>query len=447
MTYCITDIETTGGNAATGGITEISIYKHDGEKVVDHFTTLINPMRAIPSFVVSLTGITNEMVKDAPVFEDVAEQVYNFLQGSVFVAHSVNFDHSFIKYELQKAGYDLQVKKLCTIRLARKAFPNAEGYSLGTLCRTLKIPITGRHRADGDAKATTHLFELVLKSVGLTLINEMLKRDSAEQWLPQYLDREVVDKLPKTAGVYYFHNAKGKVIYVGKAINLKKRVAGHFTNFNPEERRQHFLRQITNITFKECANELHALVLESTEIKRLWPKYNYSQKEPLIKFGLYSYYDNRGYLHLALDKKKKTLPAIFIFNLYEDGRRMLRNMVEECGLNAKFCHLDENTVTDEDLADMGSPSVYNKKVETALQRFLEAQPSFALFEGVPGKPETVCLLVERGSFWGMGHLPRGKKITCINELKDIIQPYTDNNFIRHSLLNYASLNPHKVKSF
>lgn len=404
-------------------------------------------MRHIPPFITTLTGISNAMVANAPVFEEVAERIHEFLKGSVFVAHSVNFDHSFLKYELQKAGFNLQVKKLCTIRMARKVFTTAEGFSLGTLCRQLHIPITDRHRADGDAKATVHLFEKILELGGEQLIKDMLRRDSAEQWLPHMLDKNVVDNLPKRAGVYYFHNAKGKIIYVGKALNLRKRVAGHFTNFNPEERRQHFLRQITNITYRECANELHALVLESTEIKRLWPKYNYSQKEPLIKFGLYSYYDRRGYLHLALEKKRKNLPAIFVFNLLEDGRRFLRALAEERGLHPKFCHVDLTEITQEDLDQMGEPALYNNRVETALKAFLDAQPSFALFEGVPGKPETVCLLMERGSFWGMGQLPRGKKVSDINELKEILEPYTDNNFIRNSLLNYASLNPHKVKTF
>lgn len=272
----------------------------------------------------------------------------------------------------------------------------------------------------------------------------MLRKDSGDQWLPLLLEKAAINSLPNKPGVYYFHDSKGRIIYVGKAINLRKRVRGHFTSFNPGERRQHFLRHITKVTFKECANELHALVLESTEIKRLWPKYNYSQKEPLIKFGLYSYYDNRGYLHLALDKKRKNFPSIHTFNIYEEGRRTLREFVDQCGLNPKFCHLDVNPITEEDITLIGPPEEYNYRVSKAVNGFITRLKSFALLENVPGKRENVCLLMERGSFWGMGYIPQNQQINSIDELKAMLEPLADNNFIRNSLFNFAAAYPSRV---
>ncbi|MGZ3925039.1 MAG: 3'-5' exonuclease, partial [Flavisolibacter sp.] len=139
MTYAIVDIETTGGYAAANGIIEISIKVFDGEKVLEEFETLINPNQAIPKYIQGFTGINNEMVQDAPVFEEVAEKVYTFLQGNVFVAHNVNFDYSFVKSHLEFYGYSFNAKKLCTVRLARQIFPGLPSYSLGNLCDSLDI--------------------------------------------------------------------------------------------------------------------------------------------------------------------------------------------------------------------------------------------------------------------------------------------------------------------
>lgn len=304
--YAIVDIETTGGHASANGITEIAIYIHDGNRVIRHYTTLINPQQKIPLYITALTGISNAMVASAPTFNEVAAEIHDILQHNIFVAHNVNFDFSFIRHHLLEAGLTLNVKKLCTVRLSRKVFTGLASYSLGNLCRSLCIEIENRHRADGDARATVILFDKILQAEGISHINHMLKRSSSEQWLPVNLERSVIDKLPAGPGVYYFHDNKGKVIYVGKAINVKKRVGSHFTHNDPGNRRQHFLRLVCNITSTVCSSELHALVLESTEIKRLWPKYNYSQKQPAQKYGLYSFEDNRGYIRLAIDKKKKT---------------------------------------------------------------------------------------------------------------------------------------------
>ena len=228
--YAIVDIETTGGSAINGGITEIAIHIHDGSRVVQHFSTLINPERRVPDFITALTGISNAMVASAPTFNEVADKIFELLSDTIFVAHSVNFDHSFIYHHLKKCGYELNVKKLCTVRLARKAIPGLSSYGLGKICRHLNILIDDRHRADGDAKATVKLFENILQNNGQEHIDKMLKRSSSEQWLPVYLDKNKIDNLPPVAGVYYFHNNKGKVIYVGKAINIKKRVVSHFTH-------------------------------------------------------------------------------------------------------------------------------------------------------------------------------------------------------------------------
>ena len=441
--YAIVDIETTGGYASAHGITEIAIYLHDGRRVVKQFETLINPLQKIPSYITALTGINNAMVANAPLFETVAASIYDLLNDVVFIAHNVNFDHSFIKHHLKAAGFELNVKKLCTVRLSRKTFPGLPSYSLGNLCRSLALPIENRHRAGGDASATVKLFEHCLANGGDLHVVQMLKKSSADQWLPVSLTKADILKLPGCPGVYYFHDAKDKIVYVGKAINIKKRVSSHFTHNDADRKRQNFLRTITKITFKECATELEAIVLESTEIKRLWPKYNYSQKQPAQRFALYMFEDNRGYQRLAIDKKKKNVPQLYSFNLLHEGLVLLKNMVEEFELNEKLCFIDKTPFTENELAIIEPPITYNTKIKKAVAALEVQLPTFAVMDKGIKEQEKLCLLIERGSFWGMGYLPAATTVTSTIDLKNYLNPYADNDTIRNSIYSFVQKNPEK----
>src|SRR5690606_38685467 len=162
MLYAIVDIETTGGHAAANGITEIAIAIHDGKQVIQFYETLINPLKPIPFFIQNLTGIDDNMVAQAPLFSEKAKEIYTLLEGKIFIAHNVNFDYSFVKHHLEKAGYHWNAKKLCSVRMARKILPGMKSYSLGKLCHQLKIAHNNRHRAGGDTLATAALFSLLM---------------------------------------------------------------------------------------------------------------------------------------------------------------------------------------------------------------------------------------------------------------------------------------------
>ncbi|MCX6212913.1 3'-5' exonuclease [Spirosoma sp.] len=174
--YCIVDVETTGGVKGPTRLTEIAIFRHDGQQVVDSFHSLLNPGCPIPPFIRHLTGISDEMVQDAPTFADVAGDVLNITQDAIFVAHNVGFDFSFIQKELNWLGHDFLRRTLCTVRTSRKLLPGYPSYSLGKLCRSLEIPLNGRHRAQGDAAATVLLFEMLLKNDAQGLIPRITSR-------------------------------------------------------------------------------------------------------------------------------------------------------------------------------------------------------------------------------------------------------------------------------
>jgi len=441
--YAIVDIETTGGYATAFGITEVAVYVHDGKRVVKHFETLVNPQQGIPRYITALTGIDNSMVATAPLFEDIAETLFELLNDQIFIAHNVNFDYSFIKHHLKASGFELTTKKLCTVRLGRKIFPGLPSYSLGNLCRSLQLPIENRHRAGGDAKATVKLFEHYLENGAETHIEQMLKKSSADQWLPLYLTKADILQLPSGPGVYYFHDVKDKIVYVGKAVNIRKRVSSHFTHNDGDRKRQNFLRTICKITCKECATELEAIVLESTEIKRLWPKYNYSQKQPAQRFALYMFEDNLGYQRLAIDKKKKNIPPLYSFNLLHEGQVMLRKIVEEFELNEKLCFIDRTPFSENDYANLESPESYNEKIKKAVGALEKQLPTFAVMDNGLKKEEKLCLLIERGSFWGMGYLPASLQISSCTDLKCLLVPYADNDTIRNSIYSFVQQNPEK----
>ena len=235
MLYAVVDIETTGNGYKGQKITEISALIFDGKKIVDEFTSLVNPEQNIPTFITNLTGITNAMVRNAPKFYEVAKKVEEITKGTIFVAHNVNFDYNIIQAEFKSLGYDFKRKKLCTVRLTRKIIPGLPSYSLGNICSGENIPINGRHRAKGDAEATVELFRRLLERDDNFTINSFLNPRSRQATLPPLLDKIVVDKLPETFGVYYFKNLAKEVIYVGKANNIKQRVISHFYDKKKKE--------------------------------------------------------------------------------------------------------------------------------------------------------------------------------------------------------------------
>lgn len=445
--YAIVDIETTGGHASSHDITEIAILVHDGNRVVEEFHSLVNPGREIPLYITALTGINSDMVRDAPYFDELAPEIASILERHIFVAHNVNFDYSFVKHHLKLAGHSLDTRKLCTVRLSRKVFPGLPSYSLGNLCRQLDIRIEQRHRAGGDARATAVLFDKLLQHGAITHIDQMLKKHSAERWLPLQLDQSDIDRLPEGPGIYYFHDVKGKVIYVGKAINISKRVRNHFTHNEPDRKRQNFLRHVASVSFTACVNELEALVMESAEIRRLWPRYNLSQKQPAKKFGLYLFEDNRGYMRLAIDHRKKNLPAVYRFNLLHEGLVMLQKLVDAFELHPKLCYLDRSVFTEQDHAFLPPPAVYNGKVRTALESLDEQLPTMAILDEGKSPGEKLCLLMERGHFYGMGYLPEKDITKGLVQIREQLRPLPDNDFIRNSIYSFAEANPEKVMRF
>ena len=302
--YAIIDIETTGGMAKRDKITEIAIVLHDGTNKIDQFDTLINPERSIPYEITRITGITNEMVADAPKFYEVAKKIVEMTEGAIFVAHNVRFDYSFIREEFARLGFTYTRKQLCTVRMSRKAFPGLKSYSLGNLIRHFNISVNARHRALDDTLATVELFEKMLhESMYSDDVNVMINRGIREQKLPEGISIEMLHTLPESPGVYYFHNEMGRVVYVGKSVNIRSRVMQHFSKITSKS--TEMLKQVKDITYEVTGSELLALLLESEEIKNLQPSINKAQRTKDYPYFIHTYADEDGFKRFNLNKTSK----------------------------------------------------------------------------------------------------------------------------------------------
>jgi DNA polymerase-3 subunit epsilon len=294
--YAIIDIETTGGSAQIEKITEIAIYQHDGTQITAEFVSLVNPERNIPYFITNLTGITNEMVEDAPRFYEIAKKIIELTEGRIFVAHNARFDYSFIRQEYKSLGFNFKRNILDTVALSRKLIPGHKSYSLGNICTDLSISINGRHRASGDALATVKLFELLIaKDIEMNGARSALTKNTRVSKLHPQLDISKIDNIPDEPGIYYFYNEKGDLIYIGKSRNLQQRITTHLSN-NSTNRAMEMRDQIADIDWERTGSELIALLKESHEIKVNKPIYNRLQRRSVFQWGIFRYTDTNGYI-------------------------------------------------------------------------------------------------------------------------------------------------------
>ncbi|WP_298779953.1 exonuclease domain-containing protein [uncultured Polaribacter sp.] len=442
MLYTVVDIETTGNGYKGSKITEISIFVFDGKTVIDEFTSLVNPEQNIPPFITNLTGITNAMVRNAPKFYEIAKQVAEITQNTIFVAHNVNFDYNIIQEEFKNLGFDFKRKKLCTVRLSRKIIPGLSSYSLGNICTSENIPINGRHRAKGDAEATTELFRRLIQRDNNFIINSFLNPKSRQATLPPLLDKKVVDNLPEKHGVYYFKNVAKEVIYVGKANNIKQRVISHF--YDKKKKEQNMCLETADISFSETGSELLALLFESSEIKKLYPKYNRAQRRAGESVGLFSYEDQKGIIHLAYNRLKLTPNAIMKYYSVAECRNHLETLCKEFELCPKYCHLQTNVSScfhyqikecKGICCDKESVSNYNKRVTEAIKSVGIGAENLVIKEKGRTKNEIGFALILDGIYKGFGYVntQQSEQLENPEDYQFFVEPKKDNRDIQRIL--------------
>ncbi len=451
--YAIVDIETTGGLVKRDKITEIAIVLHDGRNVIDQYQTLINPERSIPPYISNMTGITDAMVADAPLFCEVAKEIVLRTEGAVFVAHNARFDYGFLREEFSRLGYAYTRKQLCTVRLSRKLLPELKSHSLDSLIRHYALHVDNRHRALDDALATAEVFRRMTgMHERVAEVSDLINMGIKEARLPTSISLEQLHQLPEGAGVYYFHDKDGKVIYVGKSIHIKKRVIQHFAEISNKSGKMQ--QRVNDITYKVTGSELIASLLENAEIKRLQPEINRAQRRKSFPFAIYYYFDEGGYIQMKVRKKNRidTPGTAAILHELPDqyaAANYLRGLTDKYALCMKKTDIDTgpgacfyHQVGKCAGACLGleDPDDYNQRVRQAVadtHKNLDEDYVIADQGRQPG--ESSLILISKGRVMGWGYVDNEHSITSIGDVIEHIN-------VRHSLPEDGKFVKHYVRA-
>lgn len=455
MLFAVIDIETTGGNATNNKIIEIAVVIHDGQKVIKTWESLINPETYIPYGITELTGITQSMVADAPKFYEIAKELIEVTENTIFVAHNVRFDYSFIKSAFSDLGYTFTRKQLCTIQLSRKIFPYLPSFGLSAISQHLNIQNPDRHRAMGDAMTTAKLMELIFKEVNaMDVIDDLVNMGIKESKLPNNLSLQAIQSLPDTCGVYYFKDKNGNIIYVGKSKNIQKRVASHFSDYT--EKASKLQRLVYDIDYEETGSELASLILESYQIKNIMPEVNKAQRAKSYQYIILSYVNILGYLCFDVKQKKdikKNKNVEFLseyskiniaksrliayrqeFNLCDHlmegdslfGNPCFRYKIKQCA--GACCSIEE-------------AESYNERAEHAklkLKRSLDG--SYLIIDEGRTKGEKCIIAVQNGQFYGYEYIEEELFQDSLGQWEEYIKKHPDNGEINQIINRYMIKN-------
>lgn len=449
--FAIIDIETCGGKFVYpyGRIIEIAVVVHDGLQVVERYSTLVNPRCHISGHFSNISGITNDMVADAPQFHQIAKKIIELTEDRIFVAHNVGFDYGFVKEEFAFLGYKFRRDTLCTVRLSRKLLPKRISYSLGHLCASLNIPIEGRHRALGDADATAKLFDLLLR---VKADHPQYKNMGVDEIMARRVDKikeYILKKLPEECGVYYFFDKEGKIIYIGKSTNMYNRAMSHFNT--KESKGKRMLNELYNVDFVETGSELIALLLEAEEIKKHKPVYNRARKASTFTHSIDWFEDEKGIINFKIVPYEESQSALQSFTTYITARERLEGWLEEYSLCLRYCGL-----TDADAicfnhqikkcngicSGLEEIDVYNKRAKKILDEFIFKHKDFILLDKGRRPDEMAVILIEDRHYAGYGYYDTSTQVNNPEELRDIIKHasyYPDaDDMVRH-FMNSKSL--------
>lgn len=340
------DIETNGLNHVKGRVIEVGVVRVEGGKVTATFNKLIDPETPIPYYITNLTGITDHDVADAPTFGQVAEELYEIMDGALFVAHNVRFDYSFLKQEFARVGKPFTPKQLCTVRLSRALYPEHKSHKLASIIERHNIRVAARHRAYDDAAVLWEFLQIVEQAFEAEVVHAAISKQLKLPSLPKGLSPEVVADLPDTPGVYIFEDEQGRPLYVGKSVHIRTRVKSHFAADHDHVGEFKIAQQVRSIRIHETAGELEALLLESRLVKELQPLFNKRLRKTEKLILVRQLADEQGYLHVVLEESECIDPdeARHILAVYTHkgkAKDALDALVKSFELCPKLCGLEK----------------------------------------------------------------------------------------------------------
>ncbi len=388
------------------------------------------------------------MLRSAPKFYEVAKRIIEITEGCVIVAHNASFDYRILKTEFRRLGFDFKKQTLCTVELAKKLIPGQESYSLGKLVRSLGIPMADRHRASGDALATVKLFKMLLvKDIEKEIVKSFIKTEIKSGMSPKLLD--IVENLPSKTGIYYIHNEKGDLIYIGKSKNIKKRVNQHFTGTSSKSKK--IQRDVFAVTFEETGSELIALLKESEEIKINKPIYNRAQRKSIFQYTLYQHVNEQGYIALTVEKADGRKKEITSFTSIQEGKNALFKITEKYNLCQKINGLYETQngcfqykIKECNGACLGEENSesYNERVLEFIEENSFENNNMVILDRGRSYDERTAVLIENGIYKGYCFYDLNYQVNNIEILKNIIIPMQHNRDTKTIIQSY--IRKHKV---
>ena len=441
--YAILDIETTGGKYDEEGITEIEIYRHDGETITDQFSSLVNPQIEIQPFVQKLTGISGKMLQNAPKFYEIAKRVVQITEDCVIVAHNAAFDYRILQTEFRRLGFAFERKSLCTVSLSQLLLPDQPAYSLGKLVRNLGIPFSDQHRAQGDAKVTVKLFELLLeKDLHKNILKAHISSEHPNKVPPKFL--EVIDGLPSEMGVYYIHNSKNEIIYIGKSNNIKKRILNHLTGKSKKARV--IQNEIHKVTFALTGGELVSLLKEQNEIKTNAPKLNKAMKYRIFPMGI-RLDDSVEYPELIVEQIKKEHTYFSVYKNSKSAKSAIFNWTENYGICLKktslsnktgTCFLHEVNKCDGACTGKETPDSYRKKIKLLLADFEYPFSDFIITSKGRKLGESSFIYIKGNVFLGYGYYELNHQIKNDKQIMSRLISMEDNPDVQKLIRSFLS---------
>lgn len=440
--YAIVDVETTGGKFNEEGITEIAIYRYNGQEIVDTFSSLINPEKEIQPFVVQLTGINNKMLVNAPKFYEIAKRVIEIMNGAVLVAHNAEFDYRMLRNEFDRLGYTFETQTLCTVELAQKLLPEQESYSLGKLVRSLGIPITDRHRATGDALATVKLFDLLLrKDLNNEITQATLKTIKINSIAPSL--KGFIEETPASTGVYYLYDITDKLLYIGKSRNMRKHLTKLITSTLP--RTQELIEKLRAVRFEKTGNELVANLKEYLEIVKNKPAYNKLPHRRAFSHAWTVVENSEGIKSIKVISATNKLPLYTTFS----ARKVAIAALEKATTTHKLCNKINGLENNPGACSLTASSIctgicennehtqdYNDRVNNLLHTYSYTNRTMVIIDRGRTPAEHSVIFIENGVIQGYTYVDLQIQFRDITFLKNRLTMLEETPHIKHLVNSY-----------
>ena len=386
------------------------------------------------------------MLINAPKFYEVAKRIVQITENCILVAHNAKFDYRILKLEFERLGFKFERKSICTVELSKKLIPNLKSYSLGKLVKSLGIPISDRHRASGDAKATIKLFELLIaKDLDKEIIKASVRNEPKLQLEPKLTS--IIESLTTETGIYYMHNDSGDIIYIGKSKNIKSRINQHFVGQNPKSKKIQL--ETSTVSYETTGSELLALLKESAEIKHHKPKFNRALRRTIFTHGLFTFIDSNGYINLKIEKVKGDKKPVSTFGNIQSAKSFMNKIVEKHKLCQKLCGLYKSknscfkyTIKECNGACIGIEQVddYNLKVEKILEHYNYNSKSMLIIDKGRMINERSVVWIQKGILKGYCYFDLNFQITNIDVLSNLITPLDHNKDSQHIFNSYIRRN-------